>query len=271
MNNKIIYYYQNFSSLDPIIKNKIENCYVYISSIHFGKNGDKPYIHINDDDPNNQGNLWQDAERVSKQGITIMVMLGGAGGAYGTLFSDFDIYYPLLYKLIKDYKFIKGIDLDVEEFTDIKNIKKLINKLNQDFGESFIITMAPVAYAMQTDESGMGGFVYKDLYQSPEGSRINWFNVQCYGCYNYNTFKNILDNGYPQEKIVLGMLGDEYTPSSFMVALNQITQFYSNYPNIGGFVLWEYGDTKVDPITWGCDILKIISVQNLNTPNLNCQ
>ena len=46
-----------------------------------------------------------------------------------------------------------------------------------DFGKDFIITMAPVAYALQSDTTGMGGFCYKDLYKSKEGVLIDYFNV----------------------------------------------------------------------------------------------
>ena len=56
----------------------------------------------------------------------IMVMLGGAGGAYQELFRHFDTYYSLLKKFLEKFKFIKGIDLDVEEVTDINNIYKTI-------------------------------------------------------------------------------------------------------------------------------------------------
>ena len=45
----------------------------------------------------------------------------------------------------------------------------LINHLNNDLGSDFIIAMAPVAYSLEFDQGGFGGFVYKDLYNSPEG------------------------------------------------------------------------------------------------------
>ena len=76
-----------------------------------------------------------------------MFMVGGAGGAYNSLFSNFDVYYKMLKKAIIKYN-IKGIDLDVEENTDINNIKKIINQLDKDFGKDFIITMAPVGSSL---------------------------------------------------------------------------------------------------------------------------
>ena len=74
-----------------------------------------------------------------------MLMMGGAGGAYTELFSEFDVYYPMLKKLLTTKSWIKGIDLDMEESVSIDNAKKLIQCLVRDFGEDFIITMAPVS------------------------------------------------------------------------------------------------------------------------------
>ena len=184
-------------------------------------------------------------------------MLGGAGGAYTTLFSNFEIYYKLLYDFIKEYNFISGIDLDVEEFTDINNIKLLIRRLKKDFGSTFIITMAPVASSMIYNGSSLGGFSYKKLYNSDEGKLIDWFNVQCYGCYNLKTFSSIINNLYPANKIVLGMLGDEYTNNTLPNAIKNIKEFYNKYNTLAGCILWEYGDTHVDPILWGKNIINI--------------
>ena len=44
-----------------------------------------------------------------------------------------------------------------------------MNRLIQDFGEDFTITMAPVADALINDGAGFGGFSYKELYNSKEG------------------------------------------------------------------------------------------------------
>ena len=35
--NRIIYYYQTFSTLKPLIDLKLSNTYVYVSSLHFVK------------------------------------------------------------------------------------------------------------------------------------------------------------------------------------------------------------------------------------------
>ena len=256
--NKIIYYYQTFSSLKPLVDTNLTNVYVYVSSLHFGKELDeRPYIHLNNTTPNSQISLWEDIEKASVAGITILVMLGGAGGAYSGLFNNFNYNYSLLYNFLKQYPFIKGIDLDVEEDTSISDIKMLINHLDRNFGKDFIISMAPIVSAMSSDEPGMGGFSYKDLYKSPEGKRINWFNVQCYYLYSEDVYASIINNGYPPKKITFGMLGDNFTSNSFPEAAKEIEMISKKYPKINGVCLWEYGDTKIDPLVWGTTIDKI--------------
>ena len=70
----------------------------------FGKNTDKPYIHLNNNVPDNKlfDELWLQTEKASVEGCKIMLMMGGAGGAYQQLFSDFNTFYPLLVKTIND-------------------------------------------------------------------------------------------------------------------------------------------------------------------------
>merc|ERR1711871_325427 len=113
-----------------------------------------------------------------------MLMVGGAGGAYQELFSNYNIFYNLLKNQIKKRPFIKGIDLDVEEETNIDYIKLLINQIDNDFGKDFIITMAPVGVYLENNTKGMGGFSYQELFNTKEGERINWFNGQFY--YNFS-------------------------------------------------------------------------------------
>ena len=94
-------------------------------------------------------------------------MIGGAGGAFTNLFSDFNTYYPLLRDFLKQKKLITGIDLDIEENVRMEDVKKLINCLVSDFGEDFTITMAPVAQSLMNDSpSGFSSLDYKELYYS---------------------------------------------------------------------------------------------------------
>ena len=64
--NKIIYYYQTFTGLSPILNSKtITTTHIYVSSIHFGLNKDKtPYIHLNNYPPDNSkfDPLWKECK-----------------------------------------------------------------------------------------------------------------------------------------------------------------------------------------------------------------
>ena len=244
---RIIYYYQTFCGLQNILK--YENpvvTHIIVSSIHFGINADvTPYIHLNNYSPfdNKFNKLWEELRQAHTKGIKIMLMMGGAGGAYKTLLSNFDIYYTMLKNIINKYDFICGIDLDIEENVKLDNVKIFKNKLDKDFGKDFIITMAPVSSSLSNDHSGMGGFIYKKLFQSNEGMRINWFNGQFYGSYTFDIFNNIINNGYPANKVVMGMLSGNYDKKNFKNALMEIKKISDKYNNFGGVFDWEYCDS----------------------------
>ena len=163
---KTIYYYQTFVGLDKILNHIQDVDVIIISSIHFGDNK----IYLNDNIPNDNifDQLWLETKKAYVQGCKIMLMVGGAGGAYKQLFSDFQTYYPLLRDLIKEKDWISGIDIDVEENTSIENIQMLIRNLVNDFGDGFTITMAPIASSLINDGSSISGFNYKTLFKSNE-------------------------------------------------------------------------------------------------------
>jgi len=254
---KILFYYQTFSSLDSIINLKLKtnsDIYVYISSVHFGILNKEPYIGINDNPTNKQGSLWDDALKAHENNVNIMLMIGGAGGAYTALFSNFEVYYNLLYELLNEKRYIKGVDLDIEESIKLDDIKMLIRRLKKDFGDDFIITLAPVASSVMYDMPSMGGFIYKDLNSSPEGGLISWYNVQCYEECSFEIYNSIINNGYTPSKIVIGMLGDNFDSLSFIPVMEEINKIKTKYPNMAGCILWEYGDTHINPIEWGINI-----------------
>ena len=171
-------------------------------------------------------------------------MVGGAGGAFNDLFSNYKTYYPLLKELIeKKRNIIKGIDLDIEEEVDIKDVKMLINNISKDFGKDFIITMAPIQGSLEQDEPGMGGFIYKDLYESEEGKLISYFNTQFYFDYSKTGYDEIVKNGYPPEKVVMGMISNANIDNDYL-ELQKTFQEY--HPNFGGVFIWEYYDAPND-------------------------
>jgi len=253
---KTIYYYQTFVGLEKALSHIEDVDVINVSSIHFGKDKDGiKSIYLNDNKPCDPifNELWLETEKASNQGCTIILMMGGAGLAYKELFSDFDTYYPLLKELINNKSWIQGIDLDIEESTTIENVKMLINQLIEDFGEDFIITMAPISASLSNDGSSMAGFKYKELYLSTEGKNIHWFNTQCYYSFSFNTYESIISNGYPPEKIVMGMESGQFDDKTFQNALDEIKKIKDKYPACGGVFDWEYLNAppnKEDPSEW---------------------
>lgn len=243
--NRIIYYYQTFTGLKRILIPNPVVTHINISSIHFGNNQDgSPYIHLNNNPPDDSvfDSLWKEINQASQLGIKIHVMLGGAGGAYTNLFNNYVTYYPLLIKMIKEHQIISGIDLDIEETVELDNVKKLINNLVSDLGEDFEITMAPLSDSLETDEPGMGGFIYKDLFKSEEGKYIKYFHVQCYNSFQYQNFENMINNGYPSNMIIMGMLSGQ----DFDNVLTTLKQIKHKFNNMGGAFIWEYYDAPED-------------------------
>ena len=251
---KTIYYYQSFCGLEKLFQRPQDISVIIVSSIHFGSFKNEPYIHLNNNHPNSPvfDTVWEELTKLYYQGVTITAMIGGAGGAYEKLFSDFDTFYPLLKKFLKEKNYITGVDLDIEENVSIDNVKKLINRLIDDFGEDFIITMAPVSSTMIYDSTSIAGFSYKELYKSLEGRHIKWFNTQCYGCFNSSTYDKIIKNGYPPEKIVIGMISGDFS-NNFNEALNEVKNIKNTYPTFSGVYNWEYIDSPPntsDPSEW---------------------
>ena len=253
--SRIIYYYQTFCGLDKILVKNTPVTHIHLSSIHFGLDDNmQQYIHLNDDSPYDSkfDCVWSEIEKADKLGIKIILMIGGAGGGYASLFENYPLYYNLLYSLIKNKSCIKGVDLDIEETTNINNIKKLINDLVKDFGEDFIISMAPIESSLQQDNSGMGGFCYKTLFNSDEGKYINYFNTQFYDNYSLEAYNEVIHNGYNPKMVVMGTMD----PNVF----DTVTEVYDKYGDkFGGVYLWEYMFAKPDGYNWANKIYNIFN------------
>ena len=62
-----------------------------MASVHFGyDSNNQPYIHLNDHSPYNErfDGVWNQIRSADELGIKIVLMLGGAGGAYEYMFSN---------------------------------------------------------------------------------------------------------------------------------------------------------------------------------------
>jgi len=253
--NRIIYYYQTFNGLDELLKNPVAT-HIHLSAIHFGTENGKPYIHLNNHSPTDQifVPVFNQLEIAKKLGLKIILMIGGAGLAYGELFSNYQVYYSMLRDTIRSLPFISGVDLDIEESVKLSDIKKLINSLISDFGPSFNICMAPLGTSLATDEPGMGGFVYKDLFNSPEGVYISYFNCQCYYSYNCDLLDSIVANGYPVDKIVMGMISGQYNSNTKNKIITEVKNMSVKYKDFGGVFDWEYFNAYPDSNGWSLDM-----------------
>tara|TARA_B100001094_G_C18194140_1_gene809407 strand:- start:6479 stop:7261 length:783 start_codon:yes stop_codon:yes gene_type:complete len=239
MSKKIIFYYQTFSDLTPILYKDTPLTHIHVASVHFGKDDNKKnYIHLNDHDPFDKifDNVWNQLQIASRLGIKNVLLLGGAGGCFKILFQNenFELYYKMLYDLIKSKPFITGIDLDIEEYTRIDDVKKLINRIVKDFGKEFIISMAPIQNSIENDYSGLGGFIYKDLINSKEGKYIDYLIGQYYIDYSFDAYDKTIKNGYKTNNIIMGQIGSNLN-------INTIRQIIDKYSDFGGVALWEYG------------------------------
>jgi hypothetical protein len=236
LNQRVIYYYQTFCGLSDIFSSSYMPTHIHVSSIHFGPR----YIHLNNAPPDSDtfADVWRELQQASNMGIKIILMIGGAGGAYQEMFSDYTFYYFLLKKTLLDYPFIEGVDLDIEEEVSLDDVKMLITDLKRDFGEDFIISMAPVQSSLENDSPGIGGFIYKDIYLF-----IDYFNGQFYNDYSFEAYQRCIENGYPANKIVMGMIFDQDLDDN----LEEIKKIKKAYPDFGGVFNWEYFDSPPDP------------------------
>jgi hypothetical protein len=184
--------------------------------------------------------MWSDLGTMQASGVKVEAMLGGAAaGSYANLATDFSEYYPLLKNLITEHH-LDGIDLDVEESESLGSIEQLINQLRADFGSSFLITMAPVASALEGG-GNISGFSYDDLVHA-DGSAINWYNAQFYcGWGSLSTTANydaIINYGLvPASKLVAGAVTNPSSCSGYVAPATlekTVKKLVAEHPDFGG-------------------------------------
>jgi hypothetical protein len=146
---------------------------------------------------------------------------------------------------------LDGLDLDVEESMSLAGIERLIDQLHTDFGSSFIVTLAPVATAL--DGGGnLSGFSYDQLYRD-RASSISWFNAQFYcgwgSLANTSGYDAIINHGVvPASKVVAGTLtnpancGSGYVdPATLTSTLGSLSAKYADFGGVAG---WEYFNSE---------------------------
>ena len=141
-----------------------------------------------------------------------------------------------LFSLYSDFSDMTDPDKDATIRARLK-----VWKIKSDFGDEFIITMAPIETSLEYNYSGIGGFRYKDLYEKM-GNKIEYFNVQCYMDFSLESLEKMVNNKYPVEKIVMGSISCQDLDSN----LNQLKMIKKKYPNFGGAYNWEYSNSPPD-------------------------
>jgi chitinase len=251
--HRVVVYYQTqyqadrYVSPKPLTDKKTGLTDLIVAAIHVNSTpGD---IRLNDDVPSDPkfDPMWQELDEMKLKGVNVLGMLGGAAqGTFQRLEPEtFGAYYPALKSMIAKYK-LDGIDLDVEENMSIAGIRHLIDSLKADFGEGFIITMAPVATAL-SGGGNLSGFNYEELY-STHGHSISWFNTQFYcGWGNLASpegYEAIINRGvFPASKVVAGTYTTTEGCSGY-VPMDTLTKTIKSltrtYPHFGGVASWEY-------------------------------
>ncbi|KAH7097652.1 glycoside hydrolase family 18 protein [Auriculariales sp. MPI-PUGE-AT-0066] len=228
--------------------------HIYLAAYHLNSN--KPIgqsVTLNDNPPSAvpyYERMWQEIKQTQDAGIKIVGMLGGAAAGTFSLLTpaNWNTYYPDLRAAIADYN-LDGVDIDVEQSTSISVIIRLITQLKADFGPDFIITLAPVASALQ-EGSNLSGFNYVTL-ESQVGSNISWYNAQFYSGFGHffpdDQYISIVQhaNGiFPPGKVVASVLtapelGSGYTSvTSVVQSIKDLVAVYGD--QFGGIAGWEY-------------------------------
>ncbi|TDZ68365.1 Chitinase 2 [Colletotrichum trifolii] len=254
---RVITYYQThhtpegkpISILPLVTQPGISVTHVILAAIHI--NDDPDNLTLNDHRPDNPRflTLWAELRVLQASGVKVLGMLGGAArGSYERLDGDeeqFERYYVPLREMMRKHA-LDGIDLDVEEEMSLGGIIRLIDRIRTDFGKDFIITMAPVAMALLDPFKNLSGFDYEAL-EVMRGKDIAWYNAQFYcgwgDCSNPVMYEMLLARGWPQEKIVIGLVtnpenGSGWVPWEMLGSV--LLTLRSRYKQFGGVMGWEY-------------------------------
>ena len=256
---RIITYHQmhyndgQFVSLLPLLTEKTGITHVNIAAFHLNSTLS---ITLNDDPYSAKKNtrLWEEVQVLQKNGVRVLGMLGGAHqGSYTALDGEkagFEAYYKLLREMI-EWTGLDGLDLDVEEAMSLPSIIRLIDRLKVDFGQDFLITLAPVATAMRSQQN-LSGFNYEAL-EKAFADRIAWYNTQFYcgwgNMASTEDYERIIMRGWPASKVVVGLVTNPRNCAGWIAdepLRKTLTALKKKYPDIGGVMGWEYFNSMTE-------------------------
>ncbi|OIW32936.1 coagulation factor 5/8 type domain protein [Coniochaeta ligniaria NRRL 30616] len=280
---RLVIYYQtthdslgNPISMLPLVTEKnIALTHLIICSLHINPGST---IHLNDHPPSDPHftTLWAEARVLADAGVRVMGMIGGAApGSFtaqtldappGSNSTAFEHYYGQLRDVIRTYG-LGGLDLDVEQSMSQAGITRLVERLYADFGPGFVVTLAPVASALENG-GNLSGFDYGDL-EAAAGDEIGFYNAQFYNGFgsmaSTAAFDGVVANGWEAEKIVVGQIttpdnGGQYV--SFDVLNRTIGELRGRYGEIGGIMGWEYFNSQpggtAEPWEWAQRMTEIL-------------
>lgn len=260
------------SMLPLITEKEIALTHLIVCSFHVNSGST---IHLNDNPPDDPifDTLWAESNVLRDAGVKVMGMIGGAApGSFNSQTLDstdeatFNRYYGQVRQLVNTYG-LQGLDLDVEQPMSQRGVERLISRLRSDFGDDFVVTLAPVASALRGG-SNLSGFDYKDL-EEHVGDRIGFYNAQFYNGFgsmtNTAAFDAVVSDGWDPRKVVVGQLtapesGGQYVPidklNSTIVSLRE------SYGEIGGIMGWEYFNSapggRSAPWVWAQEMTDIL-------------
>ncbi|EWC44261.1 hypothetical protein DRE_01087 [Drechslerella stenobrocha 248] len=268
---RIIYYHQThyhdgkYVSPLPLLAPECGVTHVIIAAIHLNETPEN--ITLNDDPYNAPKHeiLWRECKQLQQSGIKVMGMLGGAAkGSYTRLDGPaerFEAFYAPLKRMV-EYAALDGLDLDVEEPMSLPGIIRLIDRLKCDFGADFIITLAPVATALQFFRPHLSGFSYFEL-EKAFGKYISWYNTQFYcgwgSVATADDYEKVLTCGWDPKKVVIGVVtnpanGAGWVPDDVLcdVLSDMMHKYHGTF---GGIMGWEYFNsitsTELGEGPWG--------------------
>lgn len=246
-------------SLLPLIQNPTRVTHVILAALALDKH-DPAAITLNGLPPTSPEYdwLWSETATLQSNGVSVLLMLGGAGSvAFNLLEQDFDDYYPPLLSTLQTTG-VDGVDLDIEEPTptsvSLDAVLQLMNTLASDMGDDFVITMAPVAsdfIAGHGLEGAAWNYTALDSAATsaskPGGKLVDWFNVQFYDGYGdpgtTADYDMMIANGWAPARMGLGLatysdLSGYYDLETYAAV---IAALRDKYPDFGGVDGWEYG------------------------------
>ncbi|TFK90246.1 glycoside hydrolase family 18 protein [Polyporus arcularius HHB13444] len=277
--NRVVVYYQTqyrngvYVSPLPLI-GYVTHLLLAAFHLNMGHTG-PDIVHLNDFQPSDPffAPMWPDIAALQGNGTKVIGMLGGAApGTYDCLVDSlFDTYYPPLRDVIETYK-LDGMDLDVEQSVSPATITRLILELKADFGEDFLITLAPVASAL-TEGGNLSGFDYIDL-EANIGPHISWYNAQFYSGFGtifpkdqYDRIINY-EQGIDPSRVTAIVLtnpsnGFGYvSPENVVASIQDLMEEYgTGWGGVGG---WEFFNSLPDdsrPEQWAITMKNAMQVQ----------